>query len=73
LQGPPEEVFSKTDVIRSMDLRLPRITHLFEILSKRNSLSTNKHYPLTIGEARREMLRLLDSANDAENRKAAGA
>jgi cobalt/nickel transport system ATP-binding protein len=71
LKGPPEEVFSKTDIIRSMDLRLPRITHLFEILSKRNSLSTNKHYPLTIGEARREMLRLLDSANEAESTKAA--
>jgi cobalt/nickel transport system ATP-binding protein len=71
LQGPPAEVFSKTDIIRSMDLRLPRIAHLFEILSKRNSLFTNKHYPLTIGEARREMLRLFDSANDAENKKAA--
>ena len=38
-QGPPQEVFSKTDLIRSMDLRLPRITHLFEILSKKNQLN----------------------------------
>jgi cobalt/nickel transport system ATP-binding protein len=69
LEGPPPEVFSKTDVIRSLDLRLPRITHLFEILSKRNSLSTNKHYPLTIGEARREMLRLLETANDSKQER----
>jgi cobalt/nickel transport system ATP-binding protein len=72
LQGSPEEVFSKTDVIRSMDLRLPRITHLFEILSKKNRLSTNKHYPLTIGEARREILELLepkDKLNLNDNKK----
>jgi len=61
LQGSPEEVFSKTDVIRSMDLRLPRITHLFEILSKRNQLFTDKQFPLTIGEARREILELIEA------------
>jgi len=60
-QGPPQEVFAKTDLIRSMDLRLPRITHLFEILSKRNQLLTNKQFPLTIGEARREILELIEA------------
>ena len=59
LQGTPEEVFSQADVLRSMDLRLPRITHLFEILSKRNQLLKEKQYPLTIGEARREILELI--------------
>ena len=62
-QGPPQEVFAKTDLIRSMDLRLPRITHLFEILSKRNQLFTDKQFPLTIGEARREILELLEANN----------
>ncbi len=56
LQGPPQAVFSQADVLRSMDLRLPRITHLFEILGKRNSLFTSNNYPLTIGEARREIM-----------------
>ena len=59
LQGPPEDVFSKADMLRSMDLRLPRITHLFEILSKRNQVFTDKQYPLTIGEARKEILELM--------------
>jgi cobalt/nickel transport system ATP-binding protein len=66
LQGPPAEVFSKADMIRSMDLRLPRITHLFEILSKRNNLLMNKQCPLTIGEARKDILALLDEKNGAE-------
>ncbi len=64
LQGPPVEVFSQADLIRSMDLRLPRITHLFEILSKKNSLKTNEHYPLTIGEARKEIVELLETKSN---------
>ena len=63
LQGPPKEVFSQADVLRSIDLRLPRITHLFEILNKRNQLLTNKQFPLTIGEARREILELMAANN----------
>lgn len=66
LQGKPQEVFSQADVLRSMDLRLPRITHLFEILSKKNQLLTNKQYPLTIGEARREILELIASKNNEQ-------
>jgi cobalt/nickel transport system ATP-binding protein len=46
-----------------MDLRLPRITHLFEILSKRNQVFTDKQYPLTIGEARKEILELMAANN----------
>jgi len=60
-QGPPQEVFANTELIRSVDLRLPRIAHLFEILSKRNKLLTDKQFPLTIGEARREILELLEA------------
>ena len=67
LQGSPTEIFSQADLIRSMDLRLPRITHLFEILSKRNSVITNEHYPLTIGEARKTIVGLLEEKNGGEH------
>jgi cobalt/nickel transport system ATP-binding protein len=63
LEGTPEEVFSQAETIRSLDLRLPRITHLFEILRKKNSIDTSAHIPMTIGEARREILELLESKN----------
>ena len=63
LQGPPKEVFAETELIRKVDLRLPRITHLFEILSKRNQLLTDKQFPLTIGEARKEIVELLEANN----------
>jgi len=63
LQGPPQEVFAETELIRKVDLRLPRITHLFEILSKRNQLLTDKQFPLTIGEARKEIVELLEANN----------
>ncbi len=66
LQGPPAEVFSQADLIRSMDLRLPRITHLFEILSKKNNLLTDTQYPLTIGEARKTILTLMEEKNTSE-------
>ena len=61
MQAPPREVFSKADLIRSVDLRLPRIAHLFEILNKEDSLRGDKEYPLTIGEARREILELMEN------------
>ena len=60
-QGPPQEVFMKTDLLRSLDLRVPRITHLFEILNKKNQILTDKHFPLTIGEARKEIVDLLEA------------
>jgi cobalt/nickel transport system ATP-binding protein len=63
LEGTPEEVFSQAETIRSLDLRLPRITHLFEILRKNNSIDASAHIPMTIGEARREILELLESKN----------
>jgi cobalt/nickel transport system ATP-binding protein len=61
LEGTPEEVFSQAETIRSLDLRLPRITHLFEILRKKNQVNASEHIPLTIGEARREIMELLES------------
>ncbi|MEM3437561.1 MAG: ATP-binding cassette domain-containing protein [Nitrososphaerales archaeon] len=59
LEGSPREIFSNTELIRSVNLRSPRITHLFDILKRRDHLSIDK-LPLTISEARREILGLLN-------------
>ncbi len=64
MQGPPQEVFSQADIIRSVDLRLPRVTHLFEILSKRDSVRPDGQFPLTIGEARREILEMMENKKE---------
>ncbi|BDC36237.1 MAG: ATP-binding cassette domain-containing protein [Candidatus Methanoliparum thermophilum] len=55
-EGSPAEIFSKPDVIRDASLRLPRVTHLMEILNKKDGVPIKNPYPLTIGEARREIL-----------------
>lgn len=52
LNGSPSEVFSKPDLLRKVNLRLPRIAHLMEIL-KRDGFIDCDNLPLTIGEARR--------------------
>lgn len=59
LDGKPWEVFSNTEKLRSVDLRLPRIAHLFEILKVKDRLPVSNTLPLTIGEARREIHKLL--------------
>ncbi|WP_407422506.1 ATP-binding cassette domain-containing protein [Methanobrevibacter sp.] len=51
--GTPKEVFFDVDLIRSANLRLPRVAHLFEILEKRDGFNFNGEYPLTISQARR--------------------
>ena len=67
-EGSPAELFSDTELIRSVNLRSPRITHLFEVLKKENSLPINPRLPLTISEARKEILRLLDAENKSEKK-----
>jgi len=57
-EGPPGKVFANTDMIREVELRLPRVGHLIEILQKKEGINFQK-MPLTIGEARRELLRLV--------------
>jgi cobalt/nickel transport system ATP-binding protein len=57
-EGPPAEVFTDTDMIREVDLRLPRVGHLIEILQKKEGMNFAE-IPLTIGQARRELLRLV--------------
>lgn len=58
-EGTPEESFSNGDLIRQVNLRSPRITHLFEVLRDKDNLSIDAQLPLTIGEARKEIMRLL--------------
>ena len=58
LDGKPEEVFSRAEIIREAKLRLPRIGHLFEILRKNDGVDFN-NLPLTIGEAREEIRNIL--------------
>ncbi len=61
-QGTPKVNFSNTELIRKVRLRSPRIAHLFEVLKKENHLPVSDELPLTIGEARKEILRLIDEA-----------
>ena len=56
-EGSPPEVFEDVKTIRKANLRLPRIAHLMEILEKEDKLPFEKPYPLTIGEARRRILK----------------
>jgi cobalt/nickel transport system ATP-binding protein len=61
-EGKPKELFSNTELIRDVYLRSPRMTHLFEVLKKENNLPIPDDFPLTISEARKEVLRLLQEA-----------
>lgn len=55
-EGKTYEVFSYVDLIRSANLRLPRIAHLMEILEKEDHIAFDGKYPLTIGQARRALV-----------------
>jgi cobalt/nickel transport system ATP-binding protein len=72
-EGSPKETFSNTEMIRDVNLRSPRITHLFEVLKKENNLPIGEQLPLTIGEARKEILRLLNSENATKKEGEAAA
>lgn len=63
LDGEPVEVFSDSEKLRREDLRLPRIGHLFEILKVKDKLPVDNPLPLTIGEARREIHKLLGKSS----------
>ncbi|ADZ10191.1 cobalt ABC transporter, ATPase subunit [Methanobacterium lacus] len=56
-EGNPQDVFEDVETIRGANLRLPRIAHLMEILKKEDKLPFDKPYPLTIGGARKRILK----------------
>ncbi|AGY75081.1 MULTISPECIES: energy-coupling factor ABC transporter ATP-binding protein [Clostridium] len=49
--GTTEEVFNQKEVIRKINLRLPRVAHLIEILDRDGILNADD-LPLTIGQAK---------------------
>ncbi len=51
LEGTPHEVFSKAEILRKVNLRLPRIAHLVEILQKEDGFEF-ENQAVTISEAR---------------------
>jgi cobalt/nickel transport system ATP-binding protein len=51
LGGTPIEVFSRKDVLRRADMRLPRVAHLAELLQRDGMLGAGQ-LPLTIGQAK---------------------
>jgi len=63
-EGTPKTSFSNTELIRKVNLRSPRIAHLFEVLKRNDNLPIADELPLTIGEARKEILRLMNAAKE---------
>jgi len=57
-QDTPRELFTNIELIRAANLRLPRITHLAEILMKEDGIRLEK-LPLTIGQARKQLKELM--------------
>ncbi|ALC15412.1 cobalt transport protein ATP-binding subunit [Desulfuromonas soudanensis] len=64
--GPPSEVFGDPEAIERAKLNLPLVAELMNLLKTRDHLKLH-HIPLTVGEARREILRLL-SVQDVTSR-----
>jgi cobalt/nickel transport system ATP-binding protein len=69
-EGTPKISFSNTELIRKVNLRSPRIAHLFEVLKKQDNLPIADELPLTISEARREILRLIEETGKAAKNSA---
>ncbi len=59
-EGTPETILADTALVREAGLRLPRIGHLMEILKKEDEIPFSD-IPLTIGQARRELLTFLEN------------
>lgn len=58
--GTFQEVFSESELIRKSRLRLPRVSHLVEILRKRYT-DLPEDLPMTIGQARKELSKAFES------------
>ncbi|PVX24436.1 MAG: energy-coupling factor ABC transporter ATP-binding protein [Candidatus Bathyarchaeum sp.] len=69
VEGSPNKIFSDSDLIRKVNLRSPRITHLFEILKKEDKLPINKELPLTISQARKQIIDILTSKTKKDSNR----
>lgn len=58
-KGTTNEIFSKPELLRANRLRLPRISHLLEILNKEDKLDVD-FSAATISQARREIISCLE-------------
>jgi len=54
-EGDLREVFRRGDSLEGCGLRLPRISYLFEIFKEQKEL------PLTVGEARRRLVEMIEA------------
>jgi cobalt/nickel transport system ATP-binding protein len=59
--GTPEEVFNAPDDMANIKLRLPHIAELIYKLKHEDNVSFDR-IPLTVGEARREILKSLETS-----------
>lgn len=59
-QGTPLEVFSDSEMLKRAKLRLPYIANLIEELRSKDKVPIDG-LPLTVGEARRKLLELIDN------------
>jgi cobalt/nickel transport system ATP-binding protein len=66
--GTPEEVLTAPEEMTQVKLRLPQIAELIYRLKHEDRLPFKK-IPLTIGEARRELLRMLEDKDKVANQK----
>ncbi|MEK7851412.1 MAG: ATP-binding cassette domain-containing protein [Deltaproteobacteria bacterium] len=57
-EGTPEKVFSDPDMIRDAKLRLPMIAELIELMRREDGIHFDRT-PLTVGEARRELVKMI--------------
>lgn len=57
-EGTPEKVFSDPEMIRDAKLRLPMIAELIELMRREDGIHFDRT-PLTIGEARRELVKMI--------------
>ncbi|WP_457612463.1 ATP-binding cassette domain-containing protein [Methanocaldococcus sp.] len=56
-EGKTKDVFKDVETLRKANLRLPRVSHLLEILNKKDNIPLDLGF--TIGEARRELKKVI--------------
>jgi len=64
--APVKELFENPQLLRESRVRLPRVAHLMEVLEQEEGVGS-KPYPLTIGEARRQLVDIMKNKG-LENR-----